>query len=421
MNNRMNAIMPKNRGPKNGSRRAAFGRRWLIVWLAISLALVGKSLWSSDAELRAVASADRTADAALMQASIRSTPAPAAIQRTFRPIEELRVGDRVVSDNPETETPLESKVDPRTWRLLKLYAEERWPDGTLDTIHVETLQSPEWIEAHGANVGAQVPPPLDLLEMGLSESLLATVVANEPCPQLETGAGRLALTTVNHLNADVWELTAVNASGVQEQLRPTGFHKFYSDTRHDWISAKEIHDNEVIRGRAGPLRIVGKKQQQGVERVYNLTVEGEHVYYVSELGLLVHNTGCQADILFGQKRIGERFRLEGPNPDLAGRTLEEVASDLRIGLLTPDDIPIGVFQDPVTKSLVTVNNRGLAALTMAGLKPSIITHVPLTGDIMERLSEDAVDRFHPVIGRRIAVTKNKDGSGHLYSVFMGGK
>lgn len=35
--------------------------------------------------------------------------------------------------------------------------------------------------------------------------------------------------------------------------------------------------------------IVVSRSLPGTERVYNLTVEGEHVYYVTELGLLSHN------------------------------------------------------------------------------------------------------------------------------------
>lgn len=222
---------------------------------------------------------------------------PTSLQRSDEPslnfsykaIEQLQVGDRVVSDNPDTDTPEQTAVDPSSWRLVKLYAEEKWPDGTLDTIHVQTLQPPAWLERFDVKVGAQVPPPLDLVEMALPANLLTTVKSIGPCPTLQPGPGRLVLTTVNHLNNDVWELTAVNAAGRREQLRPTGFHKFYSETRGDWVSTKEIHDNEVIRGRAGPLTIVASQPLRGTSRVYNLTVEGEHVYYVSELGLLAHN------------------------------------------------------------------------------------------------------------------------------------
>ena len=170
------------------------------------------------------------------------------------------------------------------------------------------MQPPAWVELLDVRAGALAPLPLDLVKMGLPADMAATVTAIEPCPALAPGDGRVVLTTVNHLNNDVWQLTAVDAAGRREDLRPTGFHKFYSETPGDWVSTKDIHDNEVIRGRAGPLTIVAARQLPGTERVFNLTVEGEHVYYVSELGLLAHNNGCGEEILFGQKRIGTTFR-----------------------------------------------------------------------------------------------------------------
>jgi hypothetical protein len=70
-------------------------------------------------------------------------------------------------------------------------------------VEVETLQPPEWVEEFGAEPGAMVPLPLDLLEMGLPEDMEAEVVANEPCPAIAEGAGAVVLTTVNHLNPNL--------------------------------------------------------------------------------------------------------------------------------------------------------------------------------------------------------------------------
>ena len=172
------------------------------------------------------------------------------------------------------------------------------------------MQPPAWVELLDVRAGALAPLPLDLVKMGLPADMAATVTAIEPCPALAPGDGRVVLTTVNHLNNDVWQLTAVDAAGRREDLRPTGFHKFYSETRGDWVSTKDIHDNEVIRGRAGPLTIVASRQLPGAQRVFNLTVEGEHVYYVSELELLAHNTNCaRQDVALGltHGRNGERI------------------------------------------------------------------------------------------------------------------
>ena len=68
-------------------------------------------------------------------------------------------------------------VDPKTWKKLVLLAETHWDDGTRDDINVETLQPPEWIKQHDVRIGANVPLPLDLVEMGLPRDLHATVLS----------------------------------------------------------------------------------------------------------------------------------------------------------------------------------------------------------------------------------------------------
>lgn len=149
---------------------------------------------------------------------------------------------------------------------------------------------------HGAQLGAEVPLPLDLLEMGLNPEMRATVVANEPCPQLQRGPGRLVLTTVNHLNADLRELVVRDAYGKRQTIRPTGLHKFYSATRDDWISAGDLREGERLQGASGPVTVVSVATVPGVHRVYNMSVEEEHVYRVSPLGVLVHNPGCSPPV-----------------------------------------------------------------------------------------------------------------------------
>ena len=47
------------------------------------------------------------------------------------------------------------------------------------------------------------------------------------------------LTTVNHLNKYVFELTVKDATGRAETIHTTGFHKFYSASRNDWVSANK--------------------------------------------------------------------------------------------------------------------------------------------------------------------------------------
>jgi hypothetical protein len=211
-----------------------------------------------------------------------------------QPIESIRVGQRVIAHNPLPDSSARTSdaevgVDAATWRLLRLRAEERWPDGTLDVVEVETLQPPEWVAAHRARPGAWVPLPLDLLEMGLPETLRARVIANEPCPDIPAGPGSVVLTTVNHLNPELYELTLAETAGRESSARPTGLHKFYSEDRGAWTNTRDLRPGERLRSIDGPLTVERLTRVPGVHRVYNLTVAGEHVYHVSSLGLLSHN------------------------------------------------------------------------------------------------------------------------------------
>jgi len=229
------------------------------------------------------------------------------------------VGQRVVTQGAKASQNNATAVNSATWKKVALRADMRWPDGTLDDVNVESLVPPEWLEMNHARVGAMVPIPLDLVEMGLPDGLRARVIAIDPCPTIKPGAGRVVLTTVNHLNNDVLELTMASADGHRETIRPTGFHKFYSETRGDWVSAAELRDGEQLRGVAGPLTVASVARVPGVHRVYNMTVENEHVYRVGSTGALVHNDGCRVPDFHPNKPMGPGFPVsDGDAIDIAG-------------------------------------------------------------------------------------------------------
>ena len=249
-----------------------FGRWWLAGCLLLA-ALFGGGMFGGSRQERPV-------------------PVAARAPRS-RTIETIRVGDRVVTrDAGAGGEWTETAVNPKTWKKLRLLAVTHWGDGTRDDIHVETLQPPEWIKQHDVRIGATVPLPLDLVEMGLPRDLCATVIAVEHCPEISDGPGRVVLTTVNHLNKYVFELTIKDAAGQSETVHTTGFHKFYSASRNAWISAAELRKGEQLRGVNGALTVAALAPLPGVHRVYNMTVEDEHVYRVGTLGTLVHNAGC---------------------------------------------------------------------------------------------------------------------------------
>ena len=159
----------------------------------------------------------------------------------------------------------------------------RWDDGILDDVNIETLQPPEWIASHHVKVGSSVLLPLDLLEMGLPETMQAKVLSVEPCPPIATGLGRVVLTTINHLNRDVCELTVEDKDGRQRRCAPTGLHRFYREGDNQWAHLNELKQGDLIRGRMDSLKVIGIEKVPGVHRVFNMTVEGEHLYQVSAL------------------------------------------------------------------------------------------------------------------------------------------
>jgi RHS repeat-associated protein len=230
-----------------------------------------------------------------------SSASPSLIDHvsSFKPIESLRVGVRVVTNDVHGTEPGPTAVDPRTWRLVKMRAWERWADGTWDDINIETLQPPEWLVVHKVRVGANVLIPLDLVEMGLPEDLQAEVLAVESCPPIKLAPGRVILTTVNHLNRYLFEVTVEDASGNQEKIRPTGFHKFFCATDAKWVSAQKLELGDQLQGQSSLLRVVGNIRVPRAHRVYNMTVEAEHVYRVSAVGVLAHNN-CPSEIHAGR-------------------------------------------------------------------------------------------------------------------------
>ncbi len=362
---------PRGAEPARGMERRArdsargnFGRWWLGGCLVLgAFFAAGGSFWPSPPE-KAVAA--------------RSAHKPAS-----KSIEAICVGQRVLTQDANgSGGPTGTAVDPKTWKKVALRADMRWDDGTHDDVNVETLQPREWIRQHNVHVGAIVPLPLDLVEMGLPAALHAVVVAVEPCPEIPAGPGRVVLTTVNHLNRLVFELAISDTAGHTETLHTTGFHKFYSATRNSWISANELRNGEKLRGVNGMLTVTGLRAFPGMHRVYNMTVEDEHVYRVSMLGALVHNEGCGPGSVVGEKPgtapVGTRGRpipsTEGnPPTTINGRPYSGHAVDRIQGRgLTPsvventikpaNRIGVGntpgtsVFFDPVNNVTVVVDD-----------------------------------------------------------------
>jgi hypothetical protein len=115
----------------------------------------------------------------------------------------------------------------------------------------------------------------------------------------------------------------------------TAGHPFWSDGRKRFVAASDLKPGEILRTADGrPTRVDFVTKREHHESVFNVEVDTEHVYYVSEAGVLVHNAkNCHSDgfdaeknHMLGEKGVRtpsrtvwrgegkERIDVENPNP-----------------------------------------------------------------------------------------------------------
>ena len=245
-------------------------KRWGLVWLTSCLLLGALFLW------KATPGASAPDDPAVIVAANRSLPT--------KSIEDIRVGERVMANNPlpGDADPDQADPDPATWRQLTVSMINAHGK-RLDIVMLRPL---EWIDALDAAPGESFY--LDMPEMDATGD--ATIVSIDRCPPIEPGPhGEVVTATFAHEPEDV--LVNVALEGIAEPISCTSYHRFWSEDRRNYVEAGELRPGERVRARrAGLLAVTSVTHRPVAPLVYNLEVNREHVYEVSELGVLVHNS-----------------------------------------------------------------------------------------------------------------------------------
>ncbi|MGK3985797.1 SpvB/TcaC N-terminal domain-containing protein [Sorangium sp. So ce136] len=192
------------------------------------------------------------------------------------PIETVSVGDRVLTSDGRSETLVDE-----SWRLVEL--EMPSPAGARNAIEIRLLRPPSWLAANGVAVGRTVW--LAYEEISLAGEALVKRIG--PAPRIAVGPGRVVLSTINQTANDIVRL---RFSEEGEVIEATSSHRFYSVDRGDWVRADNLQTGEHVRTATGTLAVSGVDVLPGAQRVFNLEVESEHEYFVSELRVLSHNT-----------------------------------------------------------------------------------------------------------------------------------
>ncbi len=223
-------------------------------------------------------------------------------ERGYVPIEQVRVGQKVLTprthqqqnhDQGDGESD-DDDPDPDGWRLVSFQIQDRLVDGTPNDVRIQALVPQRTVASWEAGPGDLVTLPADLAELGISG--FAEVVSIEPCPVFDRGNGQLVLATINRLSDDVYALILADTSGETETIEVTGSHPFMSQSR-GWVRADALQVDEQVRTADGQALVISRIPLPGLHRVFNITVDREHVYYAGQTSVLVHND-CQFEKVY---------------------------------------------------------------------------------------------------------------------------
>jgi hypothetical protein len=246
---------------------------------------------------------------------------PVLTARGARPIEEVGLGDRVLTaEAGGAQDSGTAVMDPASWRAYSLRLTRA--DGTVT--RVDLLRPAGWEQVMTQGPDGRRTIHLELPEMGVSGE--AEVLAVSPCPPLEPGVGRVVTGTFRKERNHGLRALHVSVAGEVSCLRVTSGHPVWSVTRGAWIGAGELVPGEALAAWRGEPVAVLANLPEADTATWNLEVENEHVYRVGPAGILVHNTCPTPKELFegggGAKTTGQNSAELGRNMAREGRPVE---------------------------------------------------------------------------------------------------
>ena len=363
-------------------RKPSAGRVWLLGCLILAGTFLGLDDQDSQPE------SNRQSDSAAVGAPT---------EYVTRSIRDVRVGQRVLAENPELNASDRQQAvepDPATWKQVSLLLADA--DGL--KVEIELLRSPDWLAENRVEPGGVIQ--LDLEELGASGE--ARVLAVSDCPLIEQGSGQVVTGTFAHQATEVLDLLI---DGQAAPIGTTPNHPFWSNDRQRFVAAGDLRPGESLRTADGSQQTVRSITSRGDEHtVYNLEVNREHVYYVGDSGILVHNSKLsQARNLLSRLWKDEVGSIDVP------RTVGANAANRggsRLNIFGEGEAP--AYRD-VSPEELFANGRPLTQGMPSGAARDILIHdAPITGPMNPNtLSE--IDRLAGS-GTRISLNQAAAGS-----------
>ncbi|MEO3850727.1 polymorphic toxin-type HINT domain-containing protein [Streptomyces sp. B8F3] len=217
--------------------------------------------------------------------------------------------------------------------------------------------------------------PIEDLEIG------DKVVVTDP-ETGKTSIRKIVATITTEDDKDFVDLV-IKADGETTTLTSTTTHPFWTREKNDWVDAGDLTPGQTLRTPDGTIATVQDvRYYTKRQRTHDLTINEIHTYYVlaSDTPVLVHNCNIES-ARFAQKSYSENFSKGGL---FKGRRIDDVAGDLRSGVMSPNDVPIKVvIRDG---NMLITNTRSAQALIRAGIPRSSWNVLDKTGDpLFEKL------------------------------------
>lgn len=277
--------------------------------------------------------------------STNSNKAAIATERktVTRPIETIELGSRAITD-PPAQLPIESEFgEPvkEAWATIKLIQHRK--DGT--EIKMELLRPKWWIHLLQLEIGSVVEFPFPELDtVGC-----AMVLSIGECPPIEEGEGRVVIGRfVTERASNLLQVILDDGS----IFTGTTTHPVWSVDDSSWRPLEDFAVGDTVKMLDGEARIDSLRRITEAADVFNVEVDGDHVYRLLPRGVLVHNANYAmpfAGLINGtggllhsfNRHAGEWFGRHGGTRSLAAwqNILETVH---RSNQIVPWSLPDGV-------------------------------------------------------------------------------
>ena len=101
------------------------------------------------------------------------------------------------------------------------------------------------------------------------------------------------------LNTSADDVVNITLKGEANPLQVTATHQMWSLDQDGWVAAGQLKPGDRLAGKDGPVTVESVTADSTPTAVYNLDVDEDHQYLVTDLGALAHNT-CPDPIIDAQ-------------------------------------------------------------------------------------------------------------------------